>query len=42
MLSFIIPKPICITGEIFDIYLQPLVDELKLLWEVGVPTQDAS
>jgi hypothetical protein len=30
-----------VTREAFDVYFQPLVEELKQLWEVGVPTQDA-
>jgi hypothetical protein len=38
ILSLIIPKPNCVIGEAFDVYLEPLVEELKLLWEVGVPT----
>ena len=29
-------------GNDIDIYLQPLIDELKLLWESGVETYDAS
>ncbi len=29
-------------GEAFDVYLQPLIEELKQLWEVEVPTWDAS
>jgi len=42
MLSFVILRPNCIIVEAFDVYLQPLVEELNLLWEVGVPIQDAS
>ena len=29
-------------GNDIDIYLQPLIDELKLLWDFGVETYDAS
>ena len=29
-------------GNDIDIYLQPLIDELKLLWDSGVETYDAS
>ena len=25
-----------------DIYLEPLIEELKILWEIGVETFDAS
>ena len=28
-------------GNIIDVYLQPLIDELKELWEKGVETWDA-
>lgn len=28
-------------GKDIDVYLQPLIEELKLLWNVGVPTFDA-
>jgi hypothetical protein len=38
MLSLIILGPNCVIGEAFDLYLQPLIDELKQLWEVEVPT----
>ncbi len=27
-------------GEHFDVYLQPLLDELKMLWEVGINVRD--
>jgi hypothetical protein len=36
MLCFIIPSQQCVIGEQFDAYLEPLVEELMLLWEVGV------
>ncbi|XP_057250070.1 uncharacterized protein LOC125496697 [Beta vulgaris subsp. vulgaris] len=29
-------------GDAIDVYLQPLIEELKELWEVGVETYDAS
>ena len=40
MLSLIIPGPKG-PGNKIDIYLQPLVDELKKLWEVGLTTFDS-
>nr|XP_021842429.1 uncharacterized protein LOC110782571 [Spinacia oleracea] len=40
MLSMIIPGPKS-PGNDIDTYLQPLIDDLKELWEVGVPTYDA-
>ena len=42
MLSLIIPGKRSVTGENFDVYLQPLLEELQLLWRTGVPTVDAS
>jgi len=36
MLSLIIPSPQSITGEHFDFYLETMLDELKMLWEVGI------
>ncbi|XP_025632772.1 uncharacterized protein [Arachis hypogaea] len=41
MLSLLIPGPKSPENDI-DIYLQPLIEELKELWEVGVETYDAS
>ncbi|KAL6564873.1 hypothetical protein OROMI_016323 [Orobanche minor] len=41
MLSLMIPGPQS-PGNNIDIYLQPLIQELKELWDVGVPTYDAS
>ena len=41
MLSLLIPGPTAPRNDI-DIYLQPLIDELNDLWEVGVETYDAS
>jgi len=40
MLSLIIPGPKAPSNDI-DVFLQPLIDELKVLWEVGVSTYDA-
>lgn len=40
MLSLLIPGPKS-PGNDIDIYLQPLVEELKTLWEHGLPTFDA-
>jgi hypothetical protein len=37
MLSLIILGPQYVIGEQFDTYFEPLVEELKLLLEVGVP-----
>ncbi|KAL6323849.1 hypothetical protein AAG906_005845 [Vitis piasezkii] len=41
MLSLLIPGPTALGNDI-DIYLQPLIDELNDLWDVGVETYDAS
>ena len=41
MMSLLIPGPISL-GKDIDVYLQPLVDELKELWGIGVETYDAS
>ena len=41
ILSLLIPGPQS-PGNDIDIYLQPLIDELKLLWDSGVETYDAS
>ncbi len=40
-LSLIIPGPKNPKNNL-DVYLQPLVEELKMLWEVGVTTYDIS
>ncbi|KAL6144430.1 hypothetical protein ACLB2K_055123 [Fragaria x ananassa] len=40
MLSLLIPGPKT-PGNDIDVYLEPLIDELKLLWTEGVPTYDA-
>ena len=36
----LIPRPKYLENNI-DVYLQPLIDELKALWEKGVETWDA-
>ncbi|XP_004514854.1 uncharacterized protein [Cicer arietinum] len=41
MLSLLIPRPQSPRNDI-DVYLQPLIEELKELWEFGVETYDAS
>ncbi|XP_019260528.1 PREDICTED: uncharacterized protein LOC109238508 [Nicotiana attenuata] len=41
ILSMLIPGPNS-PGDAIDIYLQPLIEELKELWEVGIETFDAS
>nr|XP_025625364.1 uncharacterized protein LOC112717592 [Arachis hypogaea] len=41
MLSLLIPVPQS-PGKDIDVYLQPLIEDLKLLWEKGVETYDAS
>ena len=41
MLSLLIPGPKS-PGNDIDVYLEPLINELKQLWEVGVETFDAS
>ena len=41
MLSLLIPGPTS-PGNDIDVYLQPLVQELKELWDVGVETFDVS
>ncbi|WMV08688.1 hypothetical protein MTR67_002073 [Solanum verrucosum] len=40
MLSMIIPGPSSL-GNNIDMYLQPLIEELKELWEPGIETYDA-
>ncbi|XP_069149593.1 uncharacterized protein [Solanum lycopersicum] len=41
ILSLLIPGPRS-PGNDIDVYLQPLIDELKFLWNSGVETYDAS
>lgn len=40
MLTLLIPGPTS-PGRNIDVYLRPLIDELKELWEVGIETYDA-
>jgi len=40
MLSLLIPGPKA-PGNDIDVFLEPLIDEVKVLWEVGVRTYDA-
>ncbi|CAN0886073.1 hypothetical protein LINGRAHAP2_LOCUS15271 [Linum grandiflorum] len=44
IISMIIPGPESpeSPGDAIDVYLQPLIEELKELWEVGIETFDAS
>jgi hypothetical protein len=42
LLSLIIPGPKSVTIEHFDVFLQPLVEELHYGWSVGVRVRDAS
>jgi hypothetical protein len=41
MLSLIIPSLQSVTSEHFDVYVQLMLDELKMLWEVSIDVQDA-
>jgi hypothetical protein len=41
MLSLLIPGPLS-PGNNIDVYLQPLIEELNVLWSLGVETYDAS
>jgi hypothetical protein len=41
MLSLIIPSLKSFTGENIEVYLKPLVEELKELWETMVHVRDA-
>lgn len=41
LLSMIIPGPKS-PGDAIDVFLQPLIEELKEQWEIGVDTYDAS
>jgi len=40
-MSTLIPGPRA-PGNDIDVYLQPLIDELKELWKIGVETYDVS
>ena len=42
ILSLLIPGPQSVTSKNFDIFLQPLLDELLTLWHEGVHTWDAA
>ena len=42
MLTILIPGPKSITGDYIDIYLNPLIDELVLLWDEGIWYYDAN
>ena len=42
MLSLIIPGKRSVTGDFFDTYLEPLLEELQLLWTQGVRIHDAA
>lgn len=39
ILTLLIPGPQSVTSKVFDVYLQPLVEELQVLW-IGVPGYD--
>ncbi|KAI9159740.1 hypothetical protein LWI28_001464 [Acer negundo] len=41
IMSLLIPRPKA-SGNDIDVYLQPLINELKELWDVGVNTYDAA
>ncbi len=41
MLSLIISGPRFVMGEHFGVYLEPLLDELKMLWVVGINVRDS-
>jgi hypothetical protein len=41
MMTLLIPGPVAPSKDL-DVYLRPLIDELKELWEFGVPTYDKS
>ena len=41
MMSLLIPSPKYL-GRDMDVFLRPMVDELKLLWAEGVDVYDAS
>ena len=42
MLSILIPGPESVTSDSFDVFLQPLLEELLELWTVGVYCMDAA
>ncbi|XP_004510005.1 uncharacterized protein [Cicer arietinum] len=41
LMSLLIPGPRS-PGNAIDVYMQPLIEELKILWDVGVETYDIS
>ena len=41
MMSLLVPGPRAL-GKDMDVYLRPLIDELKDLWDKGVMTYDVS
>ena len=42
MLAILIPGPKSITGDHIDVYLDPLIDKLVLLWDEGIWCYDAN
>ena len=42
MLTLIIPRKKSVTREKFDVYMQPLIEELQILWSRGIQVDDAS
>lgn len=42
MLTMLIPGPRSVNGKTFNVFIQPVVDELLELWEEGVVVKDAS
>ena len=42
ILALLIPGPQSVTGSNFDVFLEPLLEELLELWSVGVHTWDAA
>jgi hypothetical protein len=42
MFSLIIPRPKSIIGENINTYFEPLVEELKELWQSGAHVRDAN
>ena len=42
MLGLLIPGPDAVTAANIDVYLSPLIEELKQLWELGINCYDAA
>jgi hypothetical protein len=42
LLKLLIPSKDQVKSENIDVYLQPFIDELQELWQLGVPTWDLS